>query len=154
MATTTGTAAASPAGSTPSPSPTGPTGVTATTEAQGSARDGIKASTTVPTKVTFRTVTLAPGGSTGWHYHPGPLLAVVKSGTLTEYFYNAGTHECTVRTHKAGTAFVEDVGNEHHHIGINRGTTPVELATTYIMPAGSQLAVPVAAPSAASCKTG
>src|SRR5215218_3165706 len=30
-------------------------------------------------------VVLAPGGSTGWHHHPGVVLVSVKSGTVSEY---------------------------------------------------------------------
>ena len=30
----------------------------------------------------FREITIAPGGSTGWHSHDGELLGVVKEGVL------------------------------------------------------------------------
>src|SRR4026207_474384 len=30
-------------------------------------------------------ITIAPGGTTGWHMHPGPHLIVVTEGTLTYY---------------------------------------------------------------------
>ena len=30
-----------------------------------------------------RDVTISPGGSTGWHWHDGELIGVVKQGTLT-----------------------------------------------------------------------
>src|SRR5215210_8482063 len=30
-------------------------------------------------------VVLKPGGSTGWHHHPGVTLVSVASGTVTEY---------------------------------------------------------------------
>lgn len=43
------------------------------------------------TDVTFRTITVEPGGSTGWHTHRGQLIAVVKSGTLTRTL-----DDCTV----------------------------------------------------------
>src|SRR2546428_2360782 len=29
---------------------------------------------------------IAPGGSFGWHSHPGPSFVIVKSGTATVYF--------------------------------------------------------------------
>ena len=31
----------------------------------------------------YREITIAPGGSTGWHWHDGRLYGVVKVGTLT-----------------------------------------------------------------------
>lgn len=147
-ATVSSAAAATPLGGPgPTPSPTGASGVTVSTEAQGTSNDsGINASNPGKTQVTFRTVKLAPGGSTGWHYHPGPLIAVVKSGTLTEYFYDAKTNSCARKIRKAGDAFVEEVGRNHTHIGLNLGDTPVVLAASYIVPKGTQLATPEAAP--------
>jgi quercetin dioxygenase-like cupin family protein len=35
------------------------------------------------TTYTLREITIQPGGGTGWHYHDGPLYAVVESGVLT-----------------------------------------------------------------------
>jgi quercetin dioxygenase-like cupin family protein len=32
-----------------------------------------------------RDITIAPGGSTGWHWHDGTLTGTVKQGTLTHY---------------------------------------------------------------------
>jgi quercetin dioxygenase-like cupin family protein len=54
------------------------TGTTATDLAKGTSRDGLDVRTEGPTDVTFRKITIDPGGSTGWHYHPGKVLAVVK----------------------------------------------------------------------------
>lgn len=34
------------------------------------------------TDYVFREITVAPGGSTGWHSHPGQLFGVVKEGVL------------------------------------------------------------------------
>src|SRR5688572_27711769 len=31
------------------------------------------------------TATMAPGATSGWHRHPGAILVLVKSGTLTTY---------------------------------------------------------------------
>src|SRR5215469_17783903 len=38
-----------------------------------------------PTDTVVMTTTIAPGGSTGWHSHPGPAFIVVTQGTLTVY---------------------------------------------------------------------
>ncbi|WP_245687235.1 cupin domain-containing protein [Streptacidiphilus griseoplanus] len=48
-------------------------------------------------------MTMAPGGATGWHYHPGQVLVIVESGTLTRVL-----HDGTVETTPAGAAFVEE----------------------------------------------
>jgi hypothetical protein len=35
-----------------------------------------------PTDYILRQITIAPGGSTGWHSHPGELFGTVKEGVL------------------------------------------------------------------------
>ena len=44
---------------------------------------GIKLATRGPIDVATVHVTFQPGGSTGWHVHPGPALVTVKTGQLT-----------------------------------------------------------------------
>ncbi|MEU5659430.1 cupin domain-containing protein [Streptomyces sp. NPDC047737] len=87
-----------------------------------------------PTDVTFREITVQPGGSTGWHTHRGQLIAVVKSGTLTRTL-----DDCSVEVTPAGTSFIEPAGSDHRHIGRNLGTQPVVLWVTYLLPEGSAL---------------
>lgn len=81
-----------------------------------------------------REVTVAPGGSTGWHFHRGTLYALVRSGNLTH-----SDTDCTTDVHPAGTAFVEPSGPDRVHIGRNLGPTPVVLEVLYVLPAGSPL---------------
>ena len=45
--------------------------------AQGVSEETLKLKARGRTDVVVRTITIAPGGSTGWHHHPGQLLAVV-----------------------------------------------------------------------------
>ena len=40
-------------------------------------------------------VVLAPGGQSGWHSHPGPVVVLVKSGTVT--FYSRESTGCVPR---------------------------------------------------------
>ncbi|WP_053929937.1 cupin domain-containing protein [Streptomyces sp. NRRL S-4] len=87
-----------------------------------------------PADVTFREITVQPGGSTGWHTHSGQLIAVVKSGTLTRTL-----DDCSVEVTPAGTSFIEPSGARHRHIGRNLGTEPVVLWVTYLLPEGSEL---------------
>jgi quercetin dioxygenase-like cupin family protein len=83
------------------------------------------------TDIAVQKVTIAPGGHTGWHTHPGPAVVVVKTGTLT--FYDAHDPRCRPIQYPAGTAFV-DQGVGHVHIARNEGSTPVELWVTYFVP--------------------
>ena len=80
-------------------------------------------------------ITIAPGGNTGWHSHPGPVVVLVKSGALT--FYDGDDPTCTARTYSAGQAFI-DSGQGHVHIARNQSTTEnLELWATYFdVPAG------------------
>ncbi|MDJ0346914.1 cupin domain-containing protein [Streptomyces sp. H10-C2] len=111
-------------------------GVTATVLAKGTSADGLKIKTKGRTDVVVRTVTIAPGGSTGWHYHLGPLIAVVQAGTLTRTLA-----DCTVERSSAGQSFVEPDGARKVHNGRNLGTVPVVLYVTYLVPEGAPLSV-------------
>jgi hypothetical protein len=85
--------------------------------------------------VAVQQVTLAPGGSTGWHTHPGPAVVIVKSGSFT--LYDAHDDTCTGTPYSAGQVFV-DSGYGHVHIGRNEGATNTELYVTYLdVPAGA-----------------
>ena len=82
-------------------------------------------------------IILAPGGRTGWHSHPGPALAVIKSGTLT--LFSADSGSCASQAYPAGKAFLEH-GQGHVHLGVNMSATEnVEVWVTYfdVAPGGS-----------------
>jgi quercetin dioxygenase-like cupin family protein len=79
-------------------------------------------------------VVIAPGGHTGWHSHPGPVVVLIKSGQMS--FYDSDDPTCTVRTYSAGQAFI-DSGQGHVHIARNEGSVNLELWATYFdVPAG------------------
>ncbi|MFJ9677513.1 cupin domain-containing protein [Streptomyces sp. NPDC101194] len=110
-------------------------GVSGTVLAQGTSAGKLKVKTpNGRTDVTFRTITVEPGGSTGWHTHGGQLIAVVKSGTLTRTL-----DDCSVEVTPEGSSFIEPSGTGHRHIGRNLGTEPVVLWVTYLLPEGSAL---------------
>jgi quercetin dioxygenase-like cupin family protein len=74
-------------------------------------------------------VVLAPGGQSGWHSHPGPVVVLVKSGEMT--FYDGESAPCTTHTYVAGQAFI-DRGQGHIHLARNLSTTSnAELWFTY-----------------------
>src|SRR5829696_8049788 len=50
-------------------------------------------------------VVIEPGGSTGWHHHPGVVLVPVEAGAVTEY-----DAECHKTIYKAGKGFFESNG--------------------------------------------
>ena len=88
---------------------------------------------------------VAPGGTFGWHSHPGPSLIIVKAGTLT--FYHGDDPTCTPAVYQAGDALV-DTGNDVH-VGRNEGTTEVVVIVTRFLPDGAPTRIDQ--PASASC---
>lgn len=120
-------------------------GIQSAVLARGTSRGGLRIKPPKGrTDVVVRTVTVAPGASTGWHHHTGPIVAVVQSGTLTRIL-----HDCSVETISAGEAFVEPAGRRRRHIGHNFGTEPVVLFMTCLLPEGAPLSVDAEAPDCA-----
>jgi len=76
--------------------------------------------------------TIAPGGSFGWHSHPGPSLVIVKSGTAT--FYLAADPTCTPHVVPAGAGFV-DQGHDVHVVR-NEGSVDLVTVVVSLVPAG------------------
>jgi quercetin dioxygenase-like cupin family protein len=115
--------------------------VTGTVLAQGSTPDHVRVGTDGPTEFVIRQITIAPGGSTGWHYHSGTLLAIVHKGMLTR----TDSH-CRSVSYSAGQSLVEPSGSGEIHVGRNLGTEPVELYVTYVDPARSPLSIDASDP--------
>jgi quercetin dioxygenase-like cupin family protein len=86
---------------------------------------------------------IAPGGSTGWHSHPGPSLITVKSGTITEY--HSDDPSCTPTVYTAGQTFV-DAGGDHEHILRNEGSVPAETIAVQIVASGAPRRIDLPAP--------
>jgi quercetin dioxygenase-like cupin family protein len=84
-----------------------------------------------PATVTVRTLTIAPGESLQWHYHPGYAYNVVKSGTLTVEDGCGGEEE----TLTPGQAFEEMDGRVHRAKNLS-ATEPVVVYNTFIVPEG------------------
>jgi quercetin dioxygenase-like cupin family protein len=77
--------------------------------------------------------TIVPGGSFGWHSHPGPSLVIVKSGTLTAYMGDDPT--CTPHVVPAGSGFV-DSGSDVHLVR-NEGSVDLVVVVASLIPAGT-----------------
>ncbi len=116
-------------------------GVSGTVLGKGMSNDAIEVKNGGRTDIVVRHIVIEPGGSTGWHYHPGELIAIVHKGTLTRTL-----EDCSVQTNSPGQSFVEAAGDRHAHVGRNLGTEPVELYVTYVIPAGTPLSIDAAEP--------
>jgi quercetin dioxygenase-like cupin family protein len=85
--------------------------------------------------VAVATVTIDPGGSSGWHHHPGIVLVVVQSGTVT--FYDK---KCRGEVHQAGETFIESSDSPGLAKNTGPGTAVVE--ATFIVPTSTPPALP------------
>ena len=79
------------------------------------------------TDVAMAEITVAPGGSSGWHSHPGGAIIVVKQGSLT--VYGSTGSKCETTTYGAGQAFIERPGELDNVL--NNGTVPYVLFVTF-----------------------
>jgi len=76
---------------------------------------------------------IAPGGTFGWHSHPGPSLVTVKTGALT--LYRGDDPDCTPRVIQAGSGFVDDGGDVH--LVRNEGSIDTVVYVTSLVPRGA-----------------
>ncbi|HLG56829.1 MAG TPA: cupin domain-containing protein [Vicinamibacterales bacterium] len=89
-------------------------------------------------------IVIGPGGSTGWHSHPGPAIALVTNGELT--LYSSDDPACTDRAFGAGQAFV-DSGQGHVHNARNLTSQNTEVWVTYLdVPPGGSVRIDAADP--------
>ena len=76
---------------------------------------------------------IAPGGSFGWHSHPGPSFGIVKSGTATVYLGADPT--CRPPRIRAGRGFV-DKGLQTHLVR-NEGAVALVTVVVSFTPMGA-----------------
>jgi hypothetical protein len=72
-----------------------------------------------------------PGGTTGWHSHPGPSLIFVVKGEVTNFESDDPT--CTGTVYTAPSAFVDE-GGDHVHKLVNAGTVDAETVAVQLLP--------------------
>jgi quercetin dioxygenase-like cupin family protein len=76
--------------------------------------------------------TIVPGGTFGWHSHPGPSLVIVKAGTAT--FYEGDDPSCLPHVVQAGQGFVDN-GHDTHVVR-NEGSVDLVTVVVSFVPAG------------------
>jgi len=90
-----------------------------------------KAEAKAPTDIVVRTNVFAPGSSTGWHTHPGPVFITVVEGQVTFYEYDDPT--CSPIVVNAGHGYVDTGGG---HIGRNETGQPAKDVAVIVAPVG------------------
>lgn len=104
-------------------------GVSGTVLGQGLAMERVKTRGNQPYDVVVQSITIAAGGHTGWHTHPGIAVAIVKQGALT--VYDADDPSCSPERYEAGDVYV-DAGYGHVHIAFADADTETEVLVTYL----------------------
>jgi quercetin dioxygenase-like cupin family protein len=84
-----------------------------------------------------------PGGSTGWHTHPGHSLIIVTKGTVTDYLGN--DPDCKPHVYTKDMTFV-DPGGDHVHILRNEGKAVAQTIVVQLIPASATRRIDVADP--------
>lgn len=92
--------------------------------------DRIKFQTKQATDVSVVSVTVAPGGTTGWHSHPGLAIIAITQGTLTLY-----GPDCRSETFSAGDVFVES-GDDPPAVARNETGANAVFTVTFVAPKG------------------
>jgi hypothetical protein len=90
-----------------------------------------------------------PGGTFGWHSHPGPSLVIVQSGTLSAYHAPDCTPEDFGPTSTLGSTFV-DQGHDVHMVR-NNGTVDADVYVVSFVPAGFQRRIDEPNPNPNTC---
>ena len=84
-----------------------------------------------------------PGGTSGWHTHPGHSLIIVTAGTVTTY--EADDPECTPHAYTVGMGIVDPGGGHVHNIR-NEGTEEARTITVQTIPADATRRIDAADP--------
>ena len=93
---------------------------------------------------------IAPGGSFGWHSHPGPSLVTVKSGTLSIYQAPDCTPEDFGPGSPNGSTFV-DQGHDLHMVRNNSTTVIADVYVVSFVPAGFGRRIDEPNPNPSTC---
>lgn len=91
--------------------------------------------------IIVRRTRIAPGGTSGWHYHDGTLFVLVTHGTLDHPYLHRGPTE-----YPRFRVFREPSGPTNAHVARNKGTVETRILVLYVNPPNSPLSHPVPAP--------
>jgi mannose-6-phosphate isomerase-like protein (cupin superfamily) len=103
---------------------------------------------TNPCDTAVQQATVQPGGSSGWHTHPGATFVAVGQGEGT--IYRVVGSDCPGTKIGVGTGFAQ-MPSELHMVR-NEGTVPFTVYTFYVLPRGTaSTAIRIDQPQPAAC---
>ena len=86
---------------------------------------------------------IAIGGQSGWHRHPGPSLITVTIGTITAY--ESDDPLCSPRVYTAGEGFIDE--GTHAHLLRNESGAPAETVAVQFLADGATRRIDESAPN-------
>src|SRR5436309_1177291 len=81
----------------------------------------------------FQQATVPPGGSSGWHTHPGATFVGIGQGEITYYHTTGGA--CHSEKVSAGSGFGQMPTEVH--LGRNESSSGLVIYTLYVLPTGT-----------------
>lgn len=106
---------------------TGSHGITRSEESNVRVEDDIRIKAKEGAQVIVAHITVQPGGHTPWHYHPGPHIVSVKTGTVEIY-----ETDCSSTSYPAGTGFFDPGPTRRPHVHTLRNPSATETAEVVI----------------------
>ena len=94
--------------------------------------DRVKFQTKDDTAVLVQKLTFSPGGTSGWHHHPGIVIVTVKTGTVRIMHSDCSFHEYGP-TSDHGSVFTEGEHRVHQAVSAEGAV----VYATYVAPAAS-----------------
>jgi hypothetical protein len=88
--------------------------------------------TKAPSDLYVQSNVWTPGGTTGWHTHPGRSLIIVTAGTITAY--DAEDRTCAPHRYSVGEGFVDE-GGDHVHVLRNEQAVEARTVAVQLIPA-------------------
>lgn len=106
---------------------TGTHGLVRTEESNVVVDDPIRLNEKAGSRVIVAHITVEPGGHTPWHYHPGPHIVSVRTGTVEVY-----ETDCTFESYAAGAGLFDPGSTHRPHIHTLRNPSSSQVAEVVI----------------------
>ena len=106
---------------------TGTHGISRVEEANVRVDDRIRIKEKRGSQVIVAHITVEPGGHTPWHYHPGPHIVSVRTGTVEVY-----ETDCSSTSYPAGTGFFDPGSTRRPHVHTLRNPSATARAEVVI----------------------
>jgi len=92
----------------------------------------VKLQTQGPVEIAAQRIVIQPGGTLGWHSHPGPTVVTILRGTMS--FYHA--EDCTMEIEYAPGQSFSNMPDEIH-MARNEGDVELVVYASYFVSAGT-----------------